>query len=97
MLRHEENMALCQVGPKTPMGRFMRRYWIPAAKTEQIKEAGGAPVRVRLLGENLVAFRDPKGRPGLMHFDHEQMVIRQIEPREFRKRRFEFLRSHIGP
>jgi phthalate 4,5-dioxygenase oxygenase subunit len=66
MLRHEENAALTQVGPGTPMGRFMRRYWLPAAKLEQLAEPGGAPVRVRLLGEPLVAFRDPSGRPGLI-------------------------------
>jgi phthalate 4,5-dioxygenase oxygenase subunit len=66
MLRHEENMALTQVGPETPMGKFMRRYWIPAAKLEQIVEPGGAPVRVKLLGESLVAFRDPAGKPALI-------------------------------
>jgi phthalate 4,5-dioxygenase len=66
MLRHDENMALTQVGPGTPMGRFMRRYWIPAAKLEQISQPGGAPVRVKLLGEALVAFRDPNGRAALM-------------------------------
>ncbi len=66
MLRHDENMALTQVGPGTPMGRFMRRYWLPAAKLEQIREPGGAPARVRLLGEPLVAFRDPAGKPGLI-------------------------------
>ena len=66
MLRHEDNMALTQVGPGTPMGRFMRRYWLPAAKLEQIGEAGGAPARVKLLGESLVAFRDPAGKPGLI-------------------------------
>ncbi len=59
-------MALTQVGQGTPMGRFMRRYWIPAAKLEQIAEPGGAPVRVKLLGESLVAFRDPTGKVGLM-------------------------------
>ena len=66
MLRHEDNMALTQVGPGTPMGRFMRRYWLPAAKLEQLGEAGGAPARVKLLGESLVAFRDPAGKPGLI-------------------------------
>jgi phthalate 4,5-dioxygenase oxygenase subunit len=66
MLRHDENMALTQVGPGTPMGRFMRRYWIPAAKLEQISGPGGAPVRVKLLDEALVAFRDPNGRAALM-------------------------------
>ena len=66
MLRHEDNMALTRVGRGTPMGRFMRRYWIPAAKLEQIAELGGAPVRIKLLGESLVAFRDPAGKVGLM-------------------------------
>jgi phthalate 4,5-dioxygenase len=67
MLSHEKNMALTQVGPGTPMGRFMRRYWIPAAKMEELSEPGGAPTRVRLLGEPLVAFRDPAGKLGLIH------------------------------
>jgi phthalate 4,5-dioxygenase len=66
MLRHEDNMALTQVGSGTPMGEFLRRYWIPAIKLEQIVEPGGAPARVRLLGERLVAFRDPNGKVGLM-------------------------------
>ena len=39
MLRHEDNMALTQVGSGTPMGEFMRRHWIPAIKLEQIVEA----------------------------------------------------------
>ena len=66
MLTAADNAALTQVGPGTPLGKFFRRYWIPAAKSEEIREPGGAPVRVRLLGENLVAFRDPAGKPGLM-------------------------------
>ena len=66
MLTAADNAALTQVGPGTPLGKFFRRYWIPAAKSEEIREPGGAPVRVRLLGENLVAFRDPTGKPGLM-------------------------------
>jgi phthalate 4,5-dioxygenase len=66
MLRADEQKALTQVGPETPMGRFMRRYWLPAAKLEQIPQPGGAPVRVKLLGESLVAFRDPTGKPALM-------------------------------
>src|SRR5690349_17532513 len=66
MLTAEDNAALTQVGPGTPLGKFFRRYWIPAAKSEEIREPGGAPVRVGLLGEKLVAFRDPTGKPGLM-------------------------------
>jgi len=66
MLSAEDNAALTRVGPGTPLGRFFRRYWIPAAKLEEIAQPGGAPVRVGLLGERLVAFRDPAGRPGLV-------------------------------
>jgi phenylpropionate dioxygenase-like ring-hydroxylating dioxygenase large terminal subunit len=66
MLTAEDNAALTQVGPGTPLGAFFRRYWIPAGKSEEIREPGGAPVRVELLGEKLVAFRDPAGKPGLM-------------------------------
>ena len=66
MLTSEDNKRLTQVGPDTPLGRFFRRYWIPAAVLEEISQPGGSPVRVGLLGEKLVAFRDPDGKPGLM-------------------------------
>lgn len=66
MLSHEDNVRLTRVGRGTPMGKFLRRYWIPAAKLEEIEQPGGAPVRVRLLGERLVAFRDPSGKVGLI-------------------------------
>ena len=49
------------------MGQLMRCYWIPALLSEEIPEADCAPVRVRLLGEDLVAFRDTQGRVGLLH------------------------------
>ena len=48
------------------MGELLRRYWTPACLTAEIPEPGSAPVRVRLLGENLVAFRDTRGRVGLV-------------------------------
>ena len=67
MLTREDNEKLTRVGPGTPLGRFLRRYWIPAAKSEEIAQPGGAPVRVGLLGEKLVAFRDPDGKPGLVN------------------------------
>jgi phthalate 4,5-dioxygenase oxygenase subunit len=67
MLTQEDNRLLTQVGPDKPLGRFFRRYWIPAAVLSEIEAPGGAPVRVGLLGEKLVAFRDPQGRVGLMH------------------------------
>jgi len=66
MLSHEENELLCRVGPGTPMGNVFRRYWIPALLSEEIPEPGGPPARVRLLGEDLVAFRDSLGRVGLI-------------------------------
>ena len=66
MLTREENEALTRVGADQPMGRLLRRYWMPAALLEEIAEPGGAPVRVKLLGESLVAFRDPLGQAGLV-------------------------------
>ncbi len=66
MLSQADNDLLTRIGPGTPMGDLMRRYWIPALYGRQIAEPDGPPVRVRLLGENLVAFRDTKGRPGLL-------------------------------
>lgn len=66
MLSHEENDLLTRVGPGTAMGRLMRCYWIPALLSEEIPAPDCAPVRMRLLGEDLVAFRDSSGRVGLL-------------------------------
>ena len=66
MLSHEDNERLMHVGPGTPAGELFRRYWQPALLASEIPEADGAPVRVRLLGEDLVAFRDSSGRVGLI-------------------------------
>ena len=66
MLSQKDNEALVRVGPGTRMGELMRRYWIPAAFSHQIAKPDCAPVRVRLLGENLVLFRDTHGRIGLL-------------------------------
>jgi len=66
MLSHEEYELLTRVGPGTPMGELMRRYWIPALLSEEVPVADCAPVRVRLLGEDLIAFRDSSGRVGLL-------------------------------
>jgi len=65
MLTREENELLCRVGPDAPMGRMLRRYWIPAALSAEL-EAGGAPRRTRLLGEDLVAFRASDGTVGVL-------------------------------
>ncbi|MGE5269198.1 MAG: Rieske 2Fe-2S domain-containing protein [Thiohalocapsa sp.] len=66
MLPPRENELLTRVGAETPMGRTMRRYWIPACMTSEIAEPDCPPVRVKLLGEDLVAFRDSDGRIGLV-------------------------------
>jgi phthalate 4,5-dioxygenase len=65
MLSREENELLCRIGPETLMGKTMRRYWIPALLSTEVA-AGGDPKRVRLLGEDLVAFRDAQGNVGLL-------------------------------
>ena len=62
----EDNELLTRVGPGTPMGELFRRYWLPALLSEELPEPDCAPVRVRLLGEDLVAFRDSNGRVGLL-------------------------------
>ena len=66
MLSHEENETVTRVGPGTPMGMLMRRYWLPAALSRELPGPDCAPIRVRLLGERLVAFRDTSGRLGLV-------------------------------
>jgi phenylpropionate dioxygenase-like ring-hydroxylating dioxygenase large terminal subunit len=66
MLSREDNERLTRVGPGTPMGELMRRYWIPAAFSHQIATPDSPPIRVKLLCENLVLFRDTSGRVGLI-------------------------------
>src|SRR5436190_4846772 len=66
MLSKEENELLCRVGPGTPMGDVFRRYWLPAIRSVDLAEPDCAPQRVRLLGEDLVAFRDTNGKVGLL-------------------------------
>ncbi len=66
MLSREENERLTQVGAETPLGQTMRRYWMPALLAWELPEPDCPPVRVRLLGEDLVAFKDTEGRIGLL-------------------------------
>ena len=72
MLSAEENRLITRIGRGTPMGELMRRYWIPALLSDEVPEPDCPPIRVRLLGEDLVAFRDSKGRVGLLdeHCSH---------------------------
>ena len=65
MLTKEDNELLTRVGPGTPMGNLLRRYWAPALLSTDLPEADGPPLRVRLFGEDLVAFRDSAGKVGL--------------------------------
>jgi phthalate 4,5-dioxygenase len=65
VLTHEENELLCRVGPGTPMGQLVRRFWMPAASSADVV-AGGAPKRVRLAGQDFVIFRDVVGSVGLL-------------------------------
>src|SRR3989442_7637817 len=65
MLSTEENELLTRTGPGTPGGDLFRRYWQPAGLSEELP-VGGAPVPVRLLGEDLVLFGNDQGRPGLL-------------------------------
>ena len=58
MLSHEDNELLTRTNAGTPMGDLMRRYWIPVVFSDQIAKPDCPPVRVGLLGEKLVAFRD---------------------------------------
>ena len=67
MTTAREGVELTRVGPGTAMGELMRCYWIPAALSSEL-ERDGAPVRLMLLGEKLIAFRDSAGRVGVM--DH---------------------------
>jgi phenylpropionate dioxygenase-like ring-hydroxylating dioxygenase large terminal subunit len=66
MLSREDNELLTRTDAGTPMGELMRRYWLPALLSEEIPAPDCPPVRVRMLGEELVAFRDTQGRIGLL-------------------------------
>ena len=66
MLRKEQNELLTQTGPGTQMGELFRRYWMPALLAEELPENDCPPVRVKLLSERLLAFRDTEGRYGLI-------------------------------
>src|SRR6266545_2218542 len=71
MLSREQNALLTQTGPGTPGGNLLRCYWQPVALSQEVT-VGGAPLPVKLLGEELVLFRDEQGQPGLLglHCSH---------------------------
>src|SRR3954465_11280385 len=66
MLSPEDNELLCQVGPGTPMGNLMRQYWLPALRSDELASPDCPPMRLRLLGENLIAFRTTSGATGIV-------------------------------
>ena len=64
MLTREQNELVRRTGPGTPQGAVMRRYWISVALSAELAERDGPPVRLKVLGERLVAFRESSGRLG---------------------------------
>ena len=66
MLSPEDNELLTRTDVGTPMGSLIRHYWVPALLSEEIPQPDCPPVRVRMLGEELVSFRDSRGRIGLI-------------------------------
>jgi phthalate 4,5-dioxygenase len=66
MLSHEENELLTRTSAGTPMGELFRRFWIPAMLPSELPHADSDPVRLRLLGEDLIAFRDSNGNVGVL-------------------------------
>jgi phenylpropionate dioxygenase-like ring-hydroxylating dioxygenase large terminal subunit len=65
MLNREINELLCRVGAGTPMGNLFRNFWLPALMSHEV-QADRAPLRLRILGEDLIAFRDTGGRVGII-------------------------------
>jgi len=65
MLTKEQNQLICRVGPGTPGGEFLRRYWQAVAFSSDV-QPGGQPKAITIMGEELVLFRDQAGQPGLL-------------------------------
>lgn len=66
MLSIEDNELLTRTGPDTPMGQFFRSFWMPVALSQELPEPDCPPIRLKVMGEDLVAFRDSNGRVGLI-------------------------------
>src|SRR5687767_1196057 len=66
MLSVQDNELMCRVGPGTPMGDLMRQYWIPALISSELPVNDGPPLRLRLLGEDMIAFRTTSGDVGVI-------------------------------
>lgn len=66
MLSQEDNDLLTHSGPATPMGQYLRRFWMPVLLSRELPEPDCPPKKVTVLGEDLLAFRDTQGRIGLV-------------------------------
>ena len=66
MLTKEQNKIICSVGPGTSTGKLFRSIWLPALQSAQLSKNAGPPMRLKLLGEELVAFRDGNGQVGIV-------------------------------
>src|SRR3954452_23419705 len=66
MLTREDNELVTNTNAGTPMGELFRRFWLPIALSEELPGPDGVPLRVKMLGEQLIAFRATDGRVGLM-------------------------------
>lgn len=66
MLSNEDNELLCRVGKGTGMGEYMRRFWLPALTSAELSAPDSPPKRLRIMGEDLLAFRDSSGKVGLV-------------------------------
>src|SRR5256885_16245975 len=77
MLTAQENDLLCRVEGPAPMGKVFRRHWMPACMVEEVADADCDPRCVRLLGEDLVVFRDSEGRVGILddHCPHRRASL----------------------
>jgi len=77
MLSRADNDLLCRVEGEAPMGQMMRRFWTPVCLIEEVAEPDGPPVKARVLGEDLVVFRDTQGRIGILdeHCPHRRASL----------------------
>jgi phthalate 4,5-dioxygenase oxygenase subunit len=77
MLTAADNDLMCRIEGDAPMGALMRQHWLPACMSEEVATPDGAPVRIALLGEALVAFRDTDGRLGVVdeHCPHRRASL----------------------
>lgn len=66
MLNQTDNEYLCRIGPGTPMGEWMREYWLPAIRSDELPSPDCPPVRIMLMGEALIGYRTTSGAVGLM-------------------------------